>query len=222
MRLHADFTKKVVIRPNDYSWIDSPIKGVTRMMLDRIGDEDARATSLVRYQSNSEFTAHTHVGGEEILVLEGEFGDEHGLYPAGTYLRNPIGSSHKPKVGDQGALILVKLQQFDVNDTEQKIIDTNIQPWLQGLVAGLQVLPLHEFETEHAALVKWAPNTLFNTHKHWGGEEIFVLGGTFYDEHGVYEKGSWIRSAHLSQHQPFTKQDGALIFVKTGHLSESL
>jgi hypothetical protein len=65
--------------------------GVERMMLDRIGDEVARATSLVRYAPNSTFSPHVHGGGEEFFVLEGEFGDEHRTYPAGTYVRNPIG-----------------------------------------------------------------------------------------------------------------------------------
>jgi len=60
------------------------------MMLDRIGDEVARATSLVRYAPDSTFSPHVHGGGEEFLVLEGEFGDEHQNYPAGTYVRNPV------------------------------------------------------------------------------------------------------------------------------------
>ena len=98
------------------------------------------------------------------------------------------------------------------------VIDTHTAAWHPGLVDGLKVMPLHEFEGEHIALVKWAPNTLFNSHRHWGGEEILVLEGTFYDEHGRYPKGSWLRSPHLSQHRPFTKEDGALIYVKTGHL----
>jgi anti-sigma factor ChrR (cupin superfamily) len=81
-------------------------------------------------------------------------------------------------------------------------------------------MPLHQFEEEHIALVQWAPNTQFQPHRHWGGEEIFVLKGTFYDEHGVYPTGSWLRSPHLSQHTPYTKDDGALIYVKTGHLPQ--
>lgn len=83
---------------------------------------------------------------------------------------------------------------------------------------GLTVMPLHEYEGEHVALVKWAPNTQFKAHQHWGGEEILVIAGTFYDEHGSYPAGTWLRSPHMSQHTPFTKEDGALIYVKTGHL----
>ncbi|MEH6469941.1 MAG: cupin domain-containing protein [Halopseudomonas sp.] len=218
MELNADFSQRVVVKPADYRWVDSPIPGVERMMLDRIGDEVARATSLVRYQPDSHFPSHVHGGGEEILVLEGEFGDEHGLYPAGAYLRNPIGSQHTPAVGSQGALILVKLQQFSEADQRQCMIDTGAGLWSPGLVAGLQVMGLHQFETEQVALVKWAPFTEFNSHSHWGGEEILVLEGTFYDEHGEYPVGSWLRSPHLSQHQPYTRAEGALIYVKTGHL----
>ena len=193
--------------------------GVERMMLDRIGDEVARATSLVRYAPGSVFSEHVHSGGEEFLVLEGEFGDEHQVYPVGSYVRNPIGSSHIPKVGDQGCVILVKLHQFAANDQTQIVIDTRTTEWSQGLVPGLKVLGLHEHEGEHVALVRWAPETLFNSHKHWGGEEVFVIEGVFYDEHGEYPAGSWIRSPHLSEHTPYTRSEGALIYVKVGHLA---
>lgn len=218
MHLNANFKQRVVIRPEDYQWVDSPIPGVERMMLDRIGDEVARATSIVRYAPNSHFPSHQHDGGEEILVLAGTFGDEHGLYPAGTYIRNPIGSEHAPKVGPEGATILVKLHQFHQDDTAQFTRDTAQSPWQPGLVDGLSVMSLHSFATEHTALVKWAPHTQFNPHQHWGGEEIFVLEGTFHDEHGHYPAGSWLRSPHLSRHTPFTGEDGALIWVKVGHL----
>ena len=110
------------------------------------------------------------------------------------------------------------MHQFDQDDTEPTVIDTLNTPWRPGLVEGLTVMPLHDFKSEHVALVKWAPHTQFQPHQHWGGEEIFVLDGTFYDEHGSYPKGSWLRSPHLSRHTPFTKEDGALIYVKVGHL----
>ncbi len=218
MKLNADFTKNIVIRPDDYKWVPSPMPGVERMMLDRIGDEVARATTIVRFAPNSEFSQHDHDGGEEFFVLEGVFSDEHEDYPTGSYIRNPIGTAHTPRIGSEGATIFVKLYQFEKEDQKHFSINTNEAPWLPGLVSGLSVIPLHEYGTEHAALVKWAPDTLFSPHQHWGGEEIFVLEGTFYDEHGIYPKGTWIRSAHLSRHHPFTKEDGALIYVKTGHL----
>ena len=97
MRLNADFTQRIVIRPGDTPWQASPSPGVTRRMLDRVGDEAARATSLVRYAPGSVFPAHEHPDGEEILVLEGVFTDEHGEHGPGTYLRNPDGSRHAPR-----------------------------------------------------------------------------------------------------------------------------
>ena len=220
MRVNADFSRRVVVRPEDYEWVDSPMPGVERMMLDRVGDEVARATSLVRYAPGSTFSAHVHGGGEEFLVLEGEFGDEHAAYPVGTYVRNPIGTAHTPRVGEQGCVIFVKLHQFAADDTLQFATDTTTADWSPGQVPGLSVLGLHDFEGEHVALVRWAPDTTFNQHKHWGGEEIFVIEGTLFDEHGEYPAGTWIRSPHQSEHTPFTKSDGALIYVKVGHLGE--
>lgn len=111
MQINSDFSQRVVILPQQYQFIASPLAGVSRMMLDRAGEEVARATSIVRYAAGSGYSAHTHNGGEEILVLAGVFSDEHGDYPAGTYLRNPPGTSHKPFSAD-GCTLLVKLWQF--------------------------------------------------------------------------------------------------------------
>lgn len=219
MRLNADFTEYIVVRPEDYDWVDSPSAGVERMMFDRIGGEIARATSLVRFAPNTTFSEHTHGGGEEFFVLEGAFGDEHQAYPAGTYVRNPVGTSHSPRVGDEGCLILVKLYQMDDDDQEQLVVDTHKHTWSAGPVPGIDYMHLHEYGDERVALIQWAPDTPFNEHGHFGGEEVFVIEGTYYDEHGAYPAGSWIRSPNKSRHSPYTKEDGALILVKVGHLS---
>jgi anti-sigma factor ChrR (cupin superfamily) len=220
MKLNADFSKRAVVRPGDIDWVASPMAGVERMMLDRIGEEVARATSIVRYAPKSYFSEHEHGGGEEFIVLEGVFSDEHADYPAGSYVRNPIGSKHTPHSED-GCTIFVKLQQFDQEDTDQKAIDTHAAQFLPGSAPGLTVLPLHSTNTENVALVRWAPGTKFNPHRHWGGEEIFVLEGTFQDEFGDYPKGTWLRNPHMSSHHPFS-DEGCLIYVKTGHLAPLL
>jgi anti-sigma factor ChrR (cupin superfamily) len=154
-------------------------------------------------------------------VLEGLFADERGSYPAGTYVRNPVGSSHAPRAGQDGATLLVKLDQFAAGDSARVVLHTPRMAWQPGSAPGLSVLPLHTFGSEQVALVRWAPNTRFHRHSHWGGEEIFVLEGVFCDEHGEYGAGSWIRSPHLSTHTPFTDTRGATIFVKVGHLAVS-
>lgn len=82
---------------------------------------------------------------------------------------------------------------------------------------GLEVLALDPFGVTHTALVRWAPGTSFSRHRHFGGEEIFVLEGTFQDEFGDYPRGTWIRSPHMSTHEPYSRK-GCLIFVKVGHL----
>ena len=174
---------------------------------------------IVRYAAGARSSAHTHGGGEEFLVLAGSFHDDAGDYPEGTYVRNPIGTAHAPWAGPDGAVLFVKLNQFTAADTQRVVIDTRAARWRQGLVPGLTVLPLHEHGPEHVALVRWAPSTRFMPHHHWGGEEILVLDGVFEDEYGTYPKGSWLRSPHLSEHNPFTGPDGALIYVKTGHLA---
>ncbi len=218
MRLNDDFSRRVVIRPGDYQWVDSPIPGVERMMLDRIGDEVARATSLVRYAPNSTFSRHVHGGGEEFFVLEGEFGDEHASYPRGTYVRNPIGTAHSPRVGPAGCVIFVKLQQFEKEDQAQFAVDTAGAEFEPGAADGIEILSLHEYGTERVVLIRWAPNTAFDQHKHKRGEEVFVIDGAFYDADGDYPAGTWIRSPHGSEHAPYTRDEGALVYVKVGHL----
>ena len=211
--LNQDFTKRVVINTLIEEWHTSPSSGVERLYLERDNmGEFAKASSIVKFQPGSEFEEHIHDNGEEIFVLDGIFSDQYGDYPKGTYLRNPHNSNHVPFSKD-GCKIFVKLRQFKKGDNISIVRNTLNSEWLQGLVPGLKVMPLHEYQTEHAAMVKWDPNTRFNAHKHWGGEEIYVVDGVFYDQFGAYPKGTWIRSPHFSEHQPFTRSEGALIFV---------
>ena len=218
MDINTDFKQRIVLHADQLAWQASPVPGVDRKCLDRVGDEVARASSIVRYAPNTVFTPHAHDGGEEILVLDGCFSDERGDYPAGTYLRNPPGSEHAPYSTD-GCTLFVKLRQFAQTDSQALRLNTEVSDWYPGLVPGLSVMPLHEHDGISTALVRWAPNTVFNPHVHPGGEEIYVLDGVFHDEFGVYPKGSWIRSPRYSKHAPFTKEEGALIYVKVGHLA---
>jgi len=220
MDLHADLHPRAMVDTGTLAWQPSPMQGVERRLLDRRGGEVARATSIVRYAPGSRFEPHSHGGGEEILVLEGTFSDEQGNYPAGTYLRNPVGSSHAP-FSDGGCTILVKLRQMHRSDTQRVVINTHSAPWVPGLVSGLEVMPLHAYGSEHVALVRWAPGTVFQPHGHPGGEEILVLDGVFQDEHGDYPSGSWLRNPPGSVHRPWSEA-GCTIWVKTGHLPASV
>jgi anti-sigma factor ChrR (cupin superfamily) len=217
MHVNADFSKRVTITPADYRWVDSPTAGVERMMLDRIGDEVARATSLVRYAPNSTFPRHVHGGGEEFLVLDGEFGDEHATYPSGTYVRNPIGTSHAPRVGGQGCTIFVKLRQFEAGDDRQFALDTRHVEWSPASDAKIETSLLHEHGPERVSLVKLAPGAALAAAA--GGEELFVLDGTLADPHGSYPAGSWIRNP-AGWAEPVRSDDApVLLYRKTGHLT---
>ena len=212
---NMDFNERLVIETSKRQWIDSPSNGVRRIPLEREEAESGHTTSVVEYLPGTSFSEHSHPLGEEIFVLKGTFSDEKGDYPAGTYIRNPSGTSHSP-FSKEGCHILVKLNQMDKDDQERVVLQTNISPWLPGH-GGLKVMPLHNYNGAGTALVKWPAGERFLPHRHYGGEEIFVLSGEFIDEFGRYPEGSWIRSPHLSEHNPFVEKE-TIILVKTGHL----
>ena len=213
--LNMDFGQRVVIDTTRQEWVASPMPGVWRKPLAREDLERGHATSIVRYDPGARFSAHDHPLGEEILVLQGVFSDETGDYPAGTYFRNPEGFRHAP-FSVEGCELLVKLHQFQADDTEHVVIDTHSTPFRPG-AGKLQVLPRHTHGSEQVALVRWPAGEHFQAHSHFAGEEIYVISGELKDEHGSYPKGTWIRSPHLSKHTPFADED-TLIWVKVGHL----
>ena len=218
MKINADLSQRAVVHSEELPWVESPLPGVERRMLERDGEEVARATSVVRYAPNSSFDAHTHGGGEEFFVLDGVFSDEHGDFGPGTYVRNPPGSRHTPGSA-KGCTILVKLRQMDPDDQEHVRIDTTTAAWQRGAVEGAAVMPLFERGSERVALLKLAPGTRLGRHEHPGGEETFVLDGALEDEFGRYPKSAWLRHPPGSAHAPFS-EEGCLLYVKTGHLGE--
>jgi len=216
MQINADFARRVVIDTTRSAWEPSPEAGVERKLLDRIGAEVARATSLVRYAPGSRFAAHEHGLGEEFLVLAGTFCDEHGAYPPGTYVRNPPGSRHGPW-SESGCEIFVKLRQFEPQDRRRVVVDTTSGTWRPGDAAGIQVLPLHRFGTETVQLMQYAPGARCEVEIGAGGEEIFVLEGELADAAGTYRGATWLRnppSARYARSSP----TGCLLYLKTGHL----
>lgn len=210
-----DFTRRVVMETERQDWIASPSSKVWRKPLEREQAESGHTTSIVRFDADAYFPQHEHPRGEEILVLDGVFSDEQGDYGPGTYIRNPPGSRHTP-FSRKGCVLFVKLDQFDPQDVAIVRIDTRTADWLPGH-GNLEVMPLHDFKGEHVALVKWPAGERFQAHTHFGGEEILVLSGEFRDEFGAYPSGCWLRSPHMSRHQPFVEQP-TLIWVKVGHL----
>ncbi|MCR9125338.1 MAG: cupin domain-containing protein [Rhodobacteraceae bacterium] len=218
MNVNADFSQRAVVHAADIPWVASPMAGVDRRMLDRIGDEVARATSIVRYAPGSAFSPHVHTGGEEFLVLDGVFQDEHGDFPVGTYVRNPPTSSHRPSSAE-GATILVKLWQFDPEDRTAVTVsthDTTATP--DPARAGVAVVPLYRDTREDVRIEHWSPGARIDLEGH-GGAEILVLGGGFRENGETFAEMSWLRLPPDMALAAVAGPEGARVWIKTGHLA---
>lgn len=216
MHVNADFASPMIVAPHQYQWVDSPQGGVERAMLDRLGGEKARATSIVRYATDSSFPRHLHPGGEEILVLSGTFSEEDQDYPAGWYLRNPPGSSHRP-FSREGAIIFVKLRQMSPDETGHVRIDTR-DPMSWSHQGSRLVCPLFASATEQVCLQRMAPlEAAFSDTIE--GAELLVLSGELVFEGQAYTRGAWLRLPSGRYPGIVAGSRGATVYVKTGHLA---
>ena len=217
MDINADFSLRVVMHAATMPWVDSPVAGVQRRMLDRIGNEVARATSIVRYAPGSQFTAHTHGGGEEFIVLDGVFQDGQGDYPSGSYVRNPPTSRHTPG-SSQGCTIFVKLWQFAHQDRQHVTLDMNkiIKVDAQKR-PGASVATLFEDERETVQLEHWEAGAKINL-TYTDGAELLVLAGNFTDSGDYLETMSWMRIPRGGQLAATAGNQGAKVWVKQRHL----
>jgi anti-sigma factor ChrR (cupin superfamily) len=215
MRIHADFSCRAIVTPDQHQWVPSPMAGVERVMLDRVGEEKARATSIVRYAPDSHFARHLHPGGEEVFVLSGTFSDEHGHYPAGWYLRNPPGSSHQP-FSVPGATIFVKLWQMQPIDGHTVRLDTN-DPAAWKHQEGREVCPLFSSDIEQVCLQRLGPGqNVFAESAN--SAELLVLDGSVAMAGQTCGPKSWIRLPEGDSLKIAANAQGATIYLKTGHL----
>ena len=218
MLINADFSSRAALAPEHYQWVESPQQGVERVMLDRVGAEKARATSIVRYAPKSNFPHHLHPGGEEILVLSGTFSADNSDYPAGWYLRNPPTSGHQP-YSHEGAVIFVKLWQMTADETDHVAIDTyDATNWkAQG---DREVCYLYADASEQVSLQRINADEILFANKIVGGAELLVLEGTLVEAGQTYQRGSWIRLPVDVTSQIVAGENGATVYLKTGHLSQ--
>lgn len=217
MNINANLAERAVVHSEQVLWVASPMQGVHRRMLDRIGDEVARATTIVRYAPGSSFSAHTHTGGEEFLVLDGVFQDEHGDFPVGTYVRNPPTTSHTPRATD-GATILVKLWQFDPEDRTELKIDTTIQE-AQPVGDGVSQIPLFEDARERVRIEIWDASAAVHVAAHKGFEAL-VIEGSFTEGGEEFDRNSWLRLPLGMALTATAGPQGARLWVKSDHLAE--
>jgi len=219
-RINIDLSQRVVVNIHTHDWTHSPLAGVERKYLERNGGEYAkRASTIVKYDPGSCYTPHIHHTGEEFLVLEGIFSDEHGDYPAGTYVRNPWGSHHAP-YSKVGCIILVKLCQILQEDKIRKVINSYSVSCIASQNNQLVTIPLHSYRKEKVVIERWMPGTKRDEQLIPGGEEIFIIEGAFEDDLGQYKEGTWLRSPDNYVHNRISKT-GCLIYKKTGHLQNA-
>lgn len=217
MKINADFDKRVIVHADQLDWVPSPMKGVDRRPLDRVGAEVARATTIVRYAPGSHFSPHVHSGGEEFIVLDGVFQDEHGDYPAGSYIRNPPQSSHTPGSAP-GCTIFVKLWQFDPEDC------THIRvPMDRGLKAeiaqGVEETLLYQDNRERVAFLELKAAAEIEIEAP-DGAEVLVLSGALKESADELVTNSWLRTPSGSKLKLKAGADGTRIWLKQGHLSD--
>ncbi len=217
IELNANFRDRVLIHSDNIHWQGSPVPGVHRRMLDRIGNEVARATSIVKFDRNSRFSPHTHNGGEEFLVLDGVFQDEHGDYPAGSYIRNPPQSRHTPGSA-LGCVLFVKLWQFDPDDRTHIRTNVNeIDCQLDSANPGSWITPLYRDQRERVQIEQWDANTRVTIDSS-GGAELLVLEGEFEESGDALGVRSWLRIPDGRKTVARTGSSGARVWIKTGHL----
>ena len=188
-----------------------------RMVLEAWGPHGEHCTEVVRLADGGALPAVGAGQAQECMLLAGTLREGSLVHGPGAYLRIP-GGDPAEWVAQGEAVVFCKRTASGAARERRSVLATDRMPWHQGLVDGLRVMPLHQGTTGSTALVRWAPDTVFHSHRHPGGEEILVLEGVFRDEFGAYPKGTWIRSPHMSRHTPFTAKEGATILVKVGHL----
>ncbi len=216
MRLNADLSLAASVDSKTLPWVPSPLPGVERRMLERDGDEVARATSLVRYAPGSAFAPHTHGAGEEFLVLEGVFSDETGDFGAGFYVRNPPGSRHTPR-SRPGATILVKLRQMPAQEIDFVRVDTRDASLWQSRGEGLQQLTLFDQPWERVVMQRMAAGFRSTTETWVHGVEFYVLDGSIQIDGQTLAAGNWSRYPAGSA-LVVASEHGALLYRKSGHL----
>lgn len=191
MRINDNLSEPAVVHAARQDWVPSPAAGVERRMLFRIGGEVARATSIVRYAPGSAFPRHTHDGGEEVLVLEGVFQDEHGDYPAGSYFRNPPGTSHVP-ASQEGCTIFVRLWQFRQADDAQIVRQPGEGRTVGTRSGARSATMLFDDTHETVRLEDWSARRAITVDNE-RGLEFLVLSGSLTVGDETLEPLSWGR-----------------------------
>lgn len=194
LALNADMSRRVVIDSTRMPWQPSPSATVWRKRLHLYGAaESAQVTSIVRYEAGATFPVHDHPAGEEILVLDGVFSDEHGDWSRGCHLLNPEGFRHAP-YSQEGCVIFVKLQQFAGAGRRHQAVFSDTVERQPGDAAGIEVRHLYRQQgfAEQIWMENWAAGTSVER-CYPDGVEMLVIAGSLGETEAVHGRGTWLR-----------------------------
>ena len=217
--INGDLATRAFADTTRMEWVSSPSGFVWRRRVHLVGPpESGQVTSVVRYEPNSRFPKHDHPEGEEILVLEGVFSDEHGDWSAGTYLLNPEGFRHAP-FSKPGCLLFVKLRQFPGRGRRHVVVDTHAAAWEASSMPGVWHKALYQQDgfSDVMRLERWEPDADPGIMSYEQGAELFVLDGEFVDEAGTYSQRCWLRLPVGSKHHP-RSPNGCTVYIKRSGL----
>ena len=217
--INGNLSIRVTVDLRRMDWSESPSGTVLRKRVHLVGPpESGQVTSIVRYMPDSSFPVHDHPDGEEIYVLEGVFSDEHGDWPAGTYLLNPEGFRHRP-FSKPGCELFVKLRQYPGIHRQHVAVNVNEIPWQSTERSGESEKLLYSQDDylDVTRLIRWDPGTAFEAIQYEGGAELYVLDGMFEDELSEYQSGTWLRIPRGGYLKPKTSR-GCTLYFKTNGL----
>lgn len=240
--LNCDKTKQILINTASDEWVETFASGVKRKMIERYGGEVARCTTIVEFLPNKTFPQHTHSGGEEFFVLDGVWHDDFGSFPKFSYVRNYIGSSHTPRIGESGCVIMVKLRQMDVDTKEEPhtaiCVDEKMSNNWKALSGENKECVLFENANEVVSVMVLKEQAEITIPEN--GMEIFVVEGEMRSsgtnghlfENGsedVHKKWSWCRfvksgekiilDPHVTNDDKSSSTPYCYCYVKSNHLN---
>jgi len=170
-------------------------------------------------RNTSEITFASRWHGIEILILEGSCSVDGNTYLQGSYIRIP-----EPQFDTVTAVIdcilFIKYNQFLPGDSNSRNIETRVpEKWLPGPVDGIEIRPLHVFDTESIMLLRWQHAAEFRPKLNPRGEEILVVNGLLQNRDHLYRQYSWIRNP-IEDWRKWHGNTGTLIYYKSGHFPD--
>ena len=147
--------------------------------VDNISPNSHGAFLIKRYEAGTQIDHHTHLSGEVIMLLEGDYADEDGTSLAGEYIRNPPHSEHTP-YSDLGCVMVISLHNIAEHDQAQLRVNVNAKDKWLSPCEGIKVMPIHQIGKEFAAFIRFTKESRFRPWYHFKGGDVIELPQSAY------------------------------------------